>query len=145
VVSIEEIALSITLPKPKDVALVIEDSQANATALIMMLKRLNFEVIDFPDGLIAWKYLQNISAPEVERLKVIFCDVMMPNMNGLELLRKVREQPNVRDIPYVFCSAVMDPKTVRETQSLSARGYLVKPVTFSVLQKKVADLFPGRT
>jgi len=127
-----------------EVVMVVEDSQANTAAISGLLKRLAFDVIDFPDGAEAWNWLKALPAPEAEKIKAIFSDVAMPNMNGLELLKNVRASRHLKLVRFVFCSAVIDPPVVREARSLASDGYLVKPVMPSVLQKKLDELFPGR-
>lgn len=129
---------------PKDLAFVVEDSAPNSDALALMLRKLDFDVRQFADGQLAWDHLQTLPLVDQSRLKVIFSDIMMPKMDGVELLRKIRSLKTLGQVPFVFCSAVMDPKVVRETQALNSQGYVVKPLTFSLLQKKIAQLFPTR-
>jgi CheY-like chemotaxis protein len=127
-----------------EVVLVVEDSQPNAAAISGLLKRLAFDVVNFPDGAEAWDWLNGLPATEAEKIKAIFCDVSMPKMNGLELLKHVRSSRHLKLVRFVFCSAVIDPPVVREARSLSSDGYIVKRVMPSVLQKKLDELFPGR-
>ncbi len=127
-----------------EVVVVVEDSQANTAAISGLLKRLAFDVVDFPDGAQAWDWLKALPATEAAKIKVVFCDVAMPKMNGLELLKLVRASRHLKLVRFVFCSAVIDPPVVREARSLASDGYIVKPIMPSVLQKKLDELFPGR-
>lgn len=126
----------------KDVIIVVEDSIVSAVALIGLLKKSGFDVIEFGNGQEAWDWLQALSPKDCAKIKAIFADISMPKMDGIELLRKVRSKLDLRLIKYVFCSAVLDPKIVREAISLNSSGYIVKPVMPSVLKKKLDEIFP---
>jgi CheY-like chemotaxis protein len=123
----------------RGMALLAEDSSANAAAFSALLRQCGFEVKIFIDGKAMWDYLEKISATDFARLKIIFSDFMMPRMDGMELLRKLRATPKLKAVPFVFCTAVLDPKLIREALPLS-QGYIVKPANLSLLQKKVTEL-----
>ncbi|WP_028492381.1 response regulator [Thioalkalivibrio sp. ALE19] len=65
---------------------------------------------------------------------LILCDINMPGMNGYELLAAVRERgPELADTPFVFLTALSDPREVVDGKRAGADDYLVKPVDFDLL------------
>jgi two-component system chemotaxis response regulator CheY len=68
---------------------------------------------------------------------LVFCDVHMPNMTGLEYLEKVRSTPlkHVNDTPVVMLTSDRQEDVIVIAKSLRVDGYIVKPVTIPPLQK----------
>lgn len=124
----------------KGIAIVAEDSGANAAALGMFIKQLGFTVRTFPDGKFAWDHLDALSATDLKEVKIIFSDYMMPRMDGKELLLKIRAKPSLEKLPFVFYTAVVDPALIREVLSIS-QGYLVKPTSLTTVKKKFESIF----
>lgn len=58
---------------------------------------------------------------------LIILDVMMPGLDGLDTLKKLREIPEVRNTPIVFMTAKAQPKEVMHFKSLGAKGVITKP------------------
>jgi two-component system, sensor histidine kinase and response regulator len=58
---------------------------------------------------------------------LIICDMMMPNMNGQEVLVEVRQHPELASVPFIFLTAVDSINTMRESMNLGADDYLFKP------------------
>ena len=139
--------ISIPIPSSfkRDVIVVVEDSKPAAITLCGLLGKLNFDVIEFGDGHDAWEWFQKLPINECKRIKAIFSDVSMPKMDGVVLLRKVRTRVEFHGTKFVFCSAIIDPKIVREAISLRSNGYIVKPVMPSVLKKKIDEIFSPQT
>lgn len=69
---------------------------------------------------------------------LIVCDMMMPNMNGQEVLAELREHPETASVPFIFLTAVDDRSTVRESMNLGADDYLYKPFQVDDLLKSVS-------
>jgi response regulator RpfG family c-di-GMP phosphodiesterase len=65
---------------------------------------------------------------------------MMPEMNGLEFIAKVRQQPARNNIPILVASAYSDLETVRHAIQLGCAGFLVKPIDKTQLVERVAHL-----
>lgn len=126
----------------RGIAIVAEDSSANAAALAIFIKQCGFEVLSFSDGLTAWNHVRMMTAAKAAELKIIFSDYMMPNMNGLELARQIRSLSHLQKVPFVFCSAIVDPKVVKEAKELS-QGYIVKPATLTTVRNKIDALLGG--
>ncbi|MDP0953192.1 response regulator, partial [Klebsiella pneumoniae] len=84
-----------------------------------ILEAVGFEVHVAIDGEEAWSRLQEIG-PDV-----IISDVEMPNMNGLELARRVKEHPATRDIPLILLTSLGKPEQRQAGLEAGANAYLV--------------------
>lgn len=71
-------------------------------------------------------------------IDIIVCDVMMPDEDGLQFCKRVRETGN--RIPILMLSAVSDPQTMAQASRVGVTDYLVKPFDIHVLQKKLSSM-----
>lgn len=127
----------------KDVVIIAEDSKPNRMVLSLLLQKLGFEVIECDDGEGAWKALEE--ARRNQRVIVaVFSDLMMPQMDGLQLLRRVRNEEFFQTLPFVLITAVSDKDYIHEAQSLHVDGYVLKPITYPRIEAKLRQLFPDR-
>ncbi len=73
---------------------------------------------------------------------LVLCDLMMPRMNGFELLAEVRKLPDSINVPFVFITARADEKDKREGMNLGADDYITKPFNtnnlLETVQKRIA-------
>lgn len=70
---------------------------------------------------------------------LVMLDGQMPGRSGLEVLRWMREQPALRDVPVIMLTATSDVDSIQDAYSSGAASYLVKPVAFGAL----ADVIRG--
>ena len=81
-----------------------------------------------------------LTAAHAQRPDVIVMDEMMPDMTGLEAVRRMRQDPALKDVNVLFYSAAYDLRKLAEAQELGAKGWLVKGVNrLSDVVDKVAD------
>ena len=120
---------------------VAEDSPPNRTILVLLLKKLGFQVLECNDGDVAWKTLHE---NKDKKIVAVISDLMMPAMDGLELLRRVRNDEKLAELPFVLVTAVSDKDYIFEAKTLKVNGYLLKPVTFQRVSAKMKELFPDR-
>jgi two-component system, response regulator len=90
-----------------------------------------------PDAIQNLQNLDTLSRPLPD---LVLVDLRMPGMNGLHLVRWLREHPRLHSIPTVVMSAAETRRDVQEAFQLGARGYLVKPSTYDELVNEVQDL-----
>jgi two-component system chemotaxis response regulator CheY len=124
-----------------ETVIVAEDSDPNRQILCLLLRKLGFAVLEFKDGALAWDALQ---ANDGRKIVAVVSDLMMPNMDGLELLRRVRNDEKWATLPFVLVTAVSDKDYVFEAKNLKVDGYILKPVTYKRVSDKMQALFPGR-
>lgn len=80
------------------------------------------------NGVQALELLRNGSVPSARRL--ILLDLNMPKMNGIEFLKKLREDPELQSSSVVVLTTSNEERDVVEAYRLHVAGYLLKPVTF---------------
>jgi len=125
----------------KDRILVVEDSPPNRKILVHLLEKLNYVVDSFEDGKEAWDYLNDNPPSD---LVAIISDIMMPQMDGVQLLKHVREDDKWKDMPFVLVTAVSDRDYIIEAKALNVNGYILKPVTFQRVTNKLKEIFPEK-
>lgn len=130
-------------PQPTRV-LVVEDSLDDQEFLYRQLRKtpLGENVLFVSDPRKALDLLQNEDGPRFrQELVVIFLDIHLPFMSGLDLLRIIRETEGMKDFPVIIMTALPTPETIAACTELKARAFVEKPVTFSHFSKVIADLF----
>lgn len=116
--------------------LIVEDNiidLMNIQRAIKQLKIVNDLVIK-SNGVEALEYLRGASS-EIPCL--IFLDLNMPKMNGIEFLRHIRQDERLKNIPVIILSSSTDNSDRIETFSLGIVGYLIKPVDYFELDEVV--------
>src|SRR5438067_8080445 len=113
--------------------LLLVDDNVEATRPLAMLFRFFSHKVDYvSSGDQALKYLEQ-TLPDIMVL-----DVMMPGMDGMEVLRRVRSDPRMRHLPVIMFSAVSDPAYREAALSKGADDYLVKgSVQIEELRRRV--------
>lgn len=76
---------------------------------------------------------------------IVLCDRAMPGMSGYDLLSRIRgAHPQYDDVPFVFLTALTDPRDKAAVDHLKPSAYIEKPVDFAMLAAKVNTLTAGR-
>lgn len=83
--------------------------------------------------------LYKLEAAEV-LADLIFLDMRMPGMNGLEFLKELREKEMLSQIPVIVMSGVPDEKDAGESRELGARDYIIKPGKYSELRQILSSI-----
>ncbi len=120
---------------------IAEDSIPNQRILQHLLLKLGYEVIATNNGALAWAAL---NSPDTKNVVCVISDLMMPEENGLHLLKRVRQSENYKTTPFVFVTAVADKDLIKEAKDLGINGYILKPISFQKVEAKLKELFPGR-
>ena len=77
---------------------------------------------------------------EHDRVSAVITDINLPEMNGLELVARLREDPRFRTLPILVVSADPDPSTPARALGLGANAYFAKPYSPSAMRKKLEEL-----
>ena len=120
---------------------IAEDSPPNRKILEHLLLKLGYNVIACEDGSKAWEELKG---QNIENLAAVISDIMMPNMDGIELLKNIRGMEAYNELPVLLVTAVSDRDYIVEAKSLNVNGYILKPVTFQRVLAKLKELFPNK-
>ena len=118
--------------------LLVEDNPNDAELTQRALKKVNLgaQLAIVRDGAEALEYLLS-SRPKP---KVIFLDLKLPKIDGIEVLRRVREDARTRGVPVVVLTSSQEEKDISECYKLGVNSYVVKPVEFDKFYKAVGDL-----
>ncbi len=110
--------------------LVVEDSPTMRMYITFALKKIpNVQVLESGDGMDAMKKLADGG------IDLVILDVNMPLMSGFEVLKKIRNDPKIKDLPVVMCTTEADSR--EEGEKLGANAYLSKPVQHADLNEAV--------
>lgn len=103
--------------------LILEPNPDIRTELKELLLYEGFESACAENGAVAWEMLQD-KTPDL----ILSC-IQMPDINGLEWLTRLRQNPNHRLIPFIFLSGLATQEHIRQAMNLGADDYLLKPVS----------------
>ncbi|MEB3884206.1 response regulator [Lyngbya sp. CCY1209] len=101
--------------------LIVDDNPTNIKVLFEFLRKVGFRVLVAKDGGDALNKLQS-AVPDL-----ILLDVMMPGIDGFETCRQIKANPNHRDLPIIFMTALADTDNKVKGLSLGALDYITKP------------------
>ena len=99
----------------------LHDQAEYVRPLVRLFQLAGHDARSVQAGEEALVYLRAVDAPDV-----VLLDIMMPEMDGLEVLRQVRKDPRISDVPIVMFTAVSDPVLERHALQKGADDYLVK-------------------
>jgi len=112
--------------------LIIDDMPANLALLGHILKNIGYRVRPVPNGQLALK------VAEKEKPDLIFLDIMMPDMDGFEVCRKFKENPELNDIPIIFISALNDTENIVKALNSGGSDYITKPFKAEEVRARAA-------
>jgi two-component system sensor histidine kinase/response regulator len=112
--------------------LVIEDEETIRKNILELLEEEDFEVISSDNG------ADGIQIAQEQVPDLILCDVMMPELDGYEVLKQVRQYPLTATIPFIFLTALSDKAHLRQGMELGADDYLTKPCLPDELLRAIA-------
>ena len=134
------------MPNKQLQILLVEDNMSDALLTIRILKKHNLanNFVHLYDGAQALDFVfgngvyhgRNLT----EKPNVIFLDLNMPKVNGLEVLRQLKADSRTKLIPVVAMTSSKEEKDIIESHRLGFNSYIIKPVGFENFSKSVADL-----
>ena len=114
--------------------LFIEDSADDAMLTIRALNKSGFlnKLHHVKDGAAAMDFMycrgEYVSRNITENPKLILLDLKMPKMSGIEVLEKIKSDPNFKSIPIVILTSSKEDPDIQKCYSLGANSYIAKPV-----------------
>ncbi len=103
--------------------LIVDDEEVIRKFLKIHLNKLGYEVTEAEDG---EKAIEKIGGGKFD---LIICDVMMPNKNGWEVIKEVKSNPELNEIPIILLTAKNDEVDMFKGYELGANYYMTKPFT----------------
>lgn len=117
------------------IILIVEDDPGHASLIMKNLKRsgLRNKFIVLKDGEEALDFLfQFLRRKEPERRKgdsyLLLLDIRLPKVDGIEVLRQIKEDPELREIPVIMLTTTDDPREIETCYKLGCNVYITKPV-----------------
>jgi two-component system chemotaxis response regulator CheY len=115
--------------------LIVDDFELPRRLIRNMLYELGFKnqenFIEATDGLKALTIIEN------QQIDLVICDWVMPNMTGLELLKKLRATESLAKIPFIMVTAETEKEHIMEAIKARVSQYIVKPFTADILCGKI--------
>lgn len=115
--------------------LIAEDSATQALQLTMTLEEKGYNVIHGRNGKEALELIDENNLPEI-----IITDIIMPEMDGYELCRKVKENPKTKDIPVILLTQLANPDDVIKGLQAGADNFISKPYKDEFLFNRIKDI-----
>ncbi|MBW2246737.1 MAG: response regulator [Deltaproteobacteria bacterium] len=118
--------------------MIVDDFATMRRILRNILKQIGFKnIIEAEDGKHALKELKK------EKVDLIMCDWNMPEMPGIELLKNVRSDDELKEIPFVMVTAEAQKDNILEAVKSGVSNYVVKPFTAETITEKLNKIFGG--
>jgi two-component system chemotaxis response regulator CheY len=112
--------------------LIAEDSASVRKFITLALKIKGYRVIPTVDGMEALEKLP------IEKVDLLVTDLNMPNIDGLKLIRTIRESPEYEDLPIIILSSLSRDEDINQGLEAGANSYLIKPFNTKRIQYEVA-------
>ena len=113
--------------------LIVEDELFVRENIVDLLEAEDFEVFSTENGILGILWAQE-NLPDL-----IICDVMMPEINGHEVIEEIRKLPETALTPFIFLTAMSDKDDIRQGMELGADDYLTKPFTRNELLSAISS------
>ena len=126
--------------------LLVEDNDDDADLTIRELRKNNLanKLLRVSDGEEALEYILNKSSCKGKipnhNPKVILLDLKMPKVNGLEVLKAIRENEATRNLPVVVLTSSIEERDITESYHLGVNSYIVKPVDFVKFAQAIKEI-----
>ena len=113
--------------------LVIEDERGTRTSLKNFLTSEGYKVITAENGRLGVELAQD-NIPDL-----VICDIMMPELDGYDVLRILQAEPKTSNIPFIFLTMAADDISCQQSLDMGADDYLSKPVTSDRLRTAIQN------
>ena len=125
------------MPADKNMTILVVDDVSTMRRIIKnILRQLGFSNIhEADDGTTAWETLNKT------KIDFVISDWNMPNMPGIELLRKVRGSEEFANLPFLMVTAEAQQENIIEAVQAKVSNYIVKPFTAETLGQKIDKIF----
>jgi DNA-binding response OmpR family regulator len=120
--------------EPKSV-IIVEDEPETADMFAEMMRLNGYQVRKSSGGRMAMSMIAH------EKPDAVLLDVMIPDISGLEVLRFMKRDPNLTDVPVIIISARSQYTDIQEGLEAGARLYLTKPVAYPELISAIKNAF----
>lgn len=126
--------------------LIVEDSPDDAELAIRALRKSNLvnHIVHVSDGEQALDFMfarGEYAVRDASQMpKVVFLDLKMPKVTGLEVLEKIKSHPATKSTPVVILTSSAEDPDIKKCYALGANSYIVKPIDFEKFSKTVREI-----
>lgn len=128
------------MSETKATVLIVDDEPFNIEIIKEYLENEGYDLRSAEDGLDAWNQLE--AAPE--DFDLVLLDRMMPNMDGMETLSRIKEHPVLLELPVILQTALASKQDIADGMKAGAYYYLTKPFEEEMLRSVVATAVEDR-
>lgn len=112
-----------------------EDDEGHATLIKRNLKRSGLlnEIIHFTDGQETLNYLYDVKKNSEHKDSIpslLLLDINMPKIDGIEVLRQVKQDPVLKKMPVIMITTTDDPREINKCHDLGCSNYIAKPIDY---------------
>lgn len=115
----------------KYTVLIVDDIPVNIILLKTMLARTNVKILTAVNGQEALDLVRQLKP------NVVLLDIQMPVMNGMEVLKEIKADPDLKGTAVIMVSAYTSPEDIEQSMNLGASGFIKKPVIMDILLSTV--------
>jgi DNA-binding response OmpR family regulator len=119
--------------------LIVDDDPMVTRLVRINLELENFEVVEVWDGKSALEAIKN------DRPDLVLLDIMMPQIDGWEILKRLRADPSMRDLPIVLLTAKVQEEDIARGWNMGADGYILKPFNPVNLAESLREILSAST
>jgi DNA-binding response OmpR family regulator len=119
------------MDKPKKKVLFAEDNESITKIIIYILQKDGYEIFHYPTG---EGVVEGIKSNKPD---LILLDLMMPFKDGLMILREIKTDPELKNIPVIFLSANSSDDKIKKGMAMGAADYILKPFSFDDLSLRI--------
>jgi two-component system cell cycle response regulator DivK len=119
---------------PRKVILYIEDDPANRILVRRVLEAEGYRVLEAENG------IRGLEIAQEEQLGAILVDIHMPDMDGFEVMARLRTIPRLTSVPIIALTAMVMKGDRERTLEAGCSGYIEKPIDVDLLPEQVASV-----
>lgn len=114
------------------VILIAEDDDGHAELIQSGLVEsgVRNKIIRFSNGEDAWNFLYASKKQKDSKYYLLLLDIQMPQMDGVEVLRLIKSDPKLKEMPVIILTTTDDPREIEECYQIGCNIYITKPVDF---------------
>ena len=125
--------------------LIAEDDEGHAELIMEQLRSAGISnaIIRFRDGRELWDYLMAAgrrTSPYDDHGFLLLLDIVMPGMDGLEILRRIKTDRQWHNLPIIMLTTTADPREIENCYTLGCNCYITKPVDFKAFIRIVESI-----